>query len=191
MHPLIHSGAHLLLLNVISYPNIMAPLNSNRPSPFNRTPHSPWILNTTENLGLDFRLGGSAPDTLGLGALEMLGRDPALIISLGTRGDSRAISANDSNLLRGIDLLASTRGALSALAAFAATLLLGEEGSNPGIVDEVKGTGENSEENDIQKDARSGQNGLVATAESTYICGSKMLVGASTMLTVSLYAARV
>lgn len=52
---------------------------------------------------LDF--GSSTPYALGLGALQMLGRNPALVIGLGTRGNSGSISTDNGKLVGGIDLL--------------------------------------------------------------------------------------
>lgn len=81
-------------------------------------------------------------------------RNPALVVRLGTRSDSRAVSTNDSNLVSGIDLLGATRGLLSALATLAAAFLLGEEGSDPGVIDEVDGSTESAEENEIKEETR-------------------------------------
>jgi hypothetical protein len=75
-------------------------------------------------------------------------RDPALII-LCARGDSRAISANNSDLLGGIDLLGALGGLLSTLTTLAAALLLGEEGGNPGVINEETGTSEGTEEDEV------------------------------------------
>jgi hypothetical protein len=77
--------------------------------------------------------------------------DPALIVSLGSRGNSRTISAQDGDLISGVDLLAATGRALGALAALAAALLLREEGSDPGVVDEVDGSGEDAGEDCVQE----------------------------------------
>jgi hypothetical protein len=82
--------------------------------------------------------------------------DPALIIGLGTSSDSRAISTNNSNLLGGVDLLGSLGRLLSTLATLAAATLLGEEGGDPGVVDEVDSSGESTEEDDVQEDAGRG-----------------------------------
>lgn len=82
----------------------------------------------------------------------MRGRDPALIV-LGARGDSRAISTNDSDLLGGIDLLGALGRLLGALTTLAAALLLGEEGGDPGVVDEVHGSSESTEEDEVEENA--------------------------------------
>lgn len=104
------------------------------------------------HLGPRFDLGGSAANALSLGALQMRGGDPALVV-LRAAGDSRAVSTNDSDLLSRIDLLGALRRLLSALATLAATLLLGEEGADPGVVDEVDGSSESTEEDKVKEDA--------------------------------------
>lgn len=100
------------------------------------------------------RLRRTAANTLGLWALEMRRRDPALIVRLRARRDSRAISTNDSNLLSGIDLLRSERRLLRALAALATALLLGKKGGDPGVVHEVKRAREGAENDEVEEDAR-------------------------------------
>jgi len=132
--------------------------------------------------------------------------DPALVVGLGTAGDGRAIGADDSNLVSRIDLLGATGRLLRTLATFAAALLLGKERSDPRVIDEVDGPTEYAKENKVEEDAgefvsankrkkkdhcqdqrgRSEMSETKYEAGKTYICGSKMLVGASTMLTVSL-----
>ena len=81
--------------------------------------------------------------------------DPALVEStgLGTSRDSRAICADNRDLVGRVDLLGSLRGSLSALAALAAPLLLREQSSNPGVVDEVAGAAESGEEEEVEEDA--------------------------------------
>lgn len=83
----------------------------------------------------------------------MRSRDPALVVGLGTRSDSGAVSANNSDLVGWVDLLRSARRALGTFAAFAAALLLGEERSDPGVVDEVDGSAENAEEDEVKENA--------------------------------------
>ena len=83
----------------------------------------------------------------------MVGRDPGLVVGSGTAGDSRAISANNADLVGRIDLLGSAGRALGALAALAATLLLGEESGDPGVVDEVNGTSKDTAEDEVEEDA--------------------------------------
>lgn len=80
-------------------------------------------------------------------------RDPALVVRLCARCDSRAISANDGDLVSGVDLLGALGRLLRALAALAAALLLGEEGGDPGVVDEVEGSAKDAEEHEVEEDA--------------------------------------
>lgn len=84
----------------------------------------------------------------------MLRRDPARVVALGARGNSRSISAENSSLVLGVNGFAATGGALGALAALAAALLLGKEGGDPGVVDEVDGSGEGAEEDEVEEDTR-------------------------------------
>lgn len=83
----------------------------------------------------------------------MVGRDPRLIVGGGTAGDSRAVSTDNADLLSRVDLLGTARGALGALAALSATLLLREEGGDPGVVDEVDGTSKDTAEDEVEEDA--------------------------------------
>lgn len=106
-------------------------------------------------LTLDLGLGSSAPNAPSLWALEVLGRDPALIIGLRTASDSGTIGANNRSLIRGIDLLRATGGLLSTLATLAAALFLGEESGDPGVVDEVDGSGKGGQEDEVEEDSRS------------------------------------
>jgi hypothetical protein len=123
----------------------------------------------------------------------VLGGDPALVesTSLGTSSDSRAICANNRDLVGRVDLLGSLRGSLSALAALTPPLLLREQSRDPGVVDEVAGAAEGGEEEEVEEDAVELLLVLRFQWECvfisrTYICGSNQLIGASTMLTVSL-----
>ena len=83
----------------------------------------------------------------------MLGWDPALIVDLGSGGNSWAISANNSNLIGGIDLLGTAGGAFGTLAALPAALLLREEGGDPSVVDEVDGATKDGEEDKVEEEA--------------------------------------
>ena len=96
---------------------------------------------------------GAGCDTLGLRARQVMGRDPGLVVGSGTAGDSRAISTDNADLVGRVDLLGTARRALGALAALTATLLLGEEGGNPGVVDEVDGTSKYTAEDEVEEDA--------------------------------------
>lgn len=85
----------------------------------------------------------------------MAGGDPALVeaTSVGAAGDSWAVSANNRDLLGGVDLLALAGGARGALTALAAAALLGEESGDPGVVDEVADAAEGGEEEEVEEDA--------------------------------------
>jgi hypothetical protein len=87
----------------------------------------------------------------------VVGRDPGLVVGSttgqGTAGDSRAISTNNADLFGRVDLLAATGGALGTLTTLAATLLLGEESGDPGVVDEVDSTGKDTAEDEVEEDA--------------------------------------
>lgn len=83
----------------------------------------------------------------------MVGRDPGLVVGLSTAGDSRTVGTNNADLLGRVDLLGTTRRALGTLTTLSATLLLGEEGSDPGVVDEVDGTSEDTAEHKVEEDA--------------------------------------
>jgi len=56
-------------------------------------------------LGPRLGLGGSAADTLGLGALKVGCGNPALIVCIGARGDCRTVCTDHRDLVSGIDLL--------------------------------------------------------------------------------------
>lgn len=122
---------------------------------------------------------------LGLGALggrtAQVVRDPGLVVVLvNTAGGTGGLVARQR--LGDIDDLALLDGTRSLLS-------LGEEGLNPGLVDEVEGATEDAGQEEVQEDA------VCVKVSSwdieslrkfrdleTYIWGSKMLVGGSTML---------
>ena len=79
--------------------------------------------------------------------------DPALIIRFGSARHRRAIRANNADLVSGVDFLRAAGGFLGALAAFAATAFLREEGGDPGAVDEIAGAGEGGKEEEVEEDA--------------------------------------
>lgn len=68
-------------------------------------------------------------------------------------GDSWAIGTDNAGLVGRVDLLCSLRRALGTLAALATTLLLGEQSGDPGLVDEVAGSGEDTGEDEVEEDA--------------------------------------
>jgi hypothetical protein len=152
------------------------------------------ISQVFETLQRLLALRPAAAHTPGLRALQVSGGDPALVesASLCAAGDSRAIGADDRNLVSGVDLLALAGRARGALAALAAAALLGEEGGDPGVVDEVADTAEGGEEEEVEEDAVKTTNVsfipqcVLIWTKYPYICGSNQDKGASTMLTVSL-----
>ena len=68
--------------------------------------------------------------------IDMMRRDPTLIVSLRTRCHGWSISANDRNLISWVYFLASQRP-LGPLASFTSAALLGKESGDPGAVNEV------------------------------------------------------
>ena len=100
---------------------------------------------------------GAALDALGSRAVQVVLRDPALIIcllGLSTSSNSWSICANDRDLvLRSHSLLRATGRTLGTLTTLSAALGLWEEGLDPGLVDEVEGSGEGCEEEEVQEDA--------------------------------------
>ena len=80
----------------------------------------------------------------------MGGGDPALVV-LRASSNSWAVSADNSNLFSGVDLLGALGGLLSALTTLAAALLLGKEGGDPGVVDKVDGSSESAEEDEVEE----------------------------------------
>lgn len=94
-----------------------------------------------------------AANPLRLGALQVAGGDPALVVGLGAGGDGRAVGADDGHLVGRVDLLGLAGGALRALAALAAAALLREERRDPGVVDEVAGAAERGGEEEVEEDA--------------------------------------
>ena len=99
-------------------------------------------------------------------------RNPALIIRLCPTRDSWAIRTDNTDLISGINFLRTTRRSLGALAAFAATALLGEQSADPGAVDEVAGTGEGGEEEKVEEDSV-GVGIMVSRAMETVMEGNK------------------
>lgn len=84
----------------------------------------------------------SALHPLSLRPVDVMRGDPAFIIGHSARSNSRPISAENRDLVGWVDLLGLAGGPLGSFAAFAATTLLGEEGGDPGAVDEVEGPDE-------------------------------------------------
>jgi hypothetical protein len=117
----------------------------------------PICFSRKANLDLQslLALRPAAAHAPGLRALQVSGGDPALVegTSLCAASNSRAIGANDRDLVSGVDLLALAGGTASTLAAFAAAALLGEQGSDPGVIDEVADAAESGEEEKVEEDA--------------------------------------
>jgi len=86
-------------------------------------------------------------------SVDMVCRDPTLVIRLRTRSHSWPISSNDRHLVRGVNFLRLTRGSLGSLASFTAAALLGEERCDPGAVDEVACSSKGRTEEEIEEDA--------------------------------------
>lgn len=97
----------------------------------------------------------AATYTSGLRTLQVTSGNPALVeaTSLSTGGNGRAVSADNGDLVSRVDLLALAGGAAGALASLAATLLLGEQSGDPGVVDEVDDAAEGSQEEEVEEDA--------------------------------------
>lgn len=76
-------------------------------------------------------------DSMSLGPIDMVRRNPAFIIRFRARGDRRSIGSQDGDLVRGVDFLRLARRLLSTLAAFSSSTLLWEEGADPGAINKV------------------------------------------------------
>lgn len=81
-----------------------------------------------------------------------MSRNPAFVVCLRTTSDSWTIGPRNSYLVGGIHFLSSERLS-GAFAALAATGFLREEGGDPGVVDEVEGAEEDSEEEEIEENS--------------------------------------
>lgn len=79
--------------------------------------------------------------------------NPALIVGLCARGDSRAVRANDGHLVCRVDFLRATGGSFRSLSSFSTATLLWEQSCNPGVVDKVASAGERCEKEEIEEDA--------------------------------------
>lgn len=97
---------------------------------------------SVDSLGLG---AGARLDTSGNRAVDVVLGDPALIVVL-ARSDSNRGGFRAGERLRNIDDLLG-------LLVGARALGLGEEGLDPGLVDEVEGTGESSREEEVEEDA--------------------------------------
>jgi hypothetical protein len=104
-------------------------------------------------LGLGLGLGSTAAHAFRLGTLKVRGRNPALIIGLCARGHGGAVSTNNGNLVGRIDLLGLARRHPGALTTLAVALLLGEEGADPGVVNEVDSSAKGTEDDKVKEEA--------------------------------------
>lgn len=112
-------------------------------------------MKSSIRLAAGLSLRGTALDPAGLRAVQVRCGNPALVVSLGSRGNGGAIGSNDANLVGRVDGLVALGRGLGALATLAAALLLGEQSGDPGVVDEVAGAGENGGEDDVEEEAES------------------------------------
>lgn len=97
-----------------------------------------------DSLGLG---AGARLDTSGNRAVDMVLRDPALIVVL-ARSDSDRGGLGAGERLRNIDDLLD-------LLVGAGALSLREEGLDPGLVDKVESTDKSSREEEVEEDAES------------------------------------
>ena len=95
---------------------------------------------------------GAALHSPGLWPLEVVLWDPALVVSRRGGGNGGAISADNADLLGWIDFLGSLGRALCALATLTASLLLGEQGGDPSLVNEIAGTSKSASEDKVEED---------------------------------------
>jgi len=87
---------------------------------------------------------GAALNSLGHGAVDVVGGDPALIVVLvSTRCSARRLGSRERLNLDLLDLLG---GRLRAG--------LGEQGLNPGLVDEVQGSAKQTGQEEVEEDAK-------------------------------------
>jgi len=116
--------------------------------------------------------------------------DPRRIKGLRSRRHRWSISTNNGNLLCRINLLCALCRCLGPLSAFATALCLWEEGFDPSAVDEVAGSGEDGEQEDVKEDAITLLEMRLVhdLGKESYICGSNNEMGASTTVTVPLKA---
>lgn len=96
---------------------------------------------------------GSALHPPCLRPLQMSLRDPTLVISsLAPARNSRSVRANNTNLITWIHLLSPGGRFASAGSVFTTAFLLREQGCDPGVVDEVDCTCEETEEEEVEED---------------------------------------
>lgn len=79
----------------------------------------------------------STLDSLSCWSVQVMCRNPALIVSLCARGHRRPIGSKNGYLVSGIDLLRLAGGPLGPFAAFTSTSFLRKERDDPGAVYKV------------------------------------------------------
>lgn len=90
-------------------------------------------------------LGGLA--ALGRGAVDVVVRDPALVVGLAGGRDGDGLGAGESTVVFDLlGLLGSLGGALSGR----------QQSLDPGLVDKVQGTNESGGEEEVEEDAEPG-----------------------------------
>lgn len=106
-------------------------------------PHHIKLANAQRLLGVLLLLRSARLDALGVGALDVVLGDPALVV-FGASGGGR-LGARGSSV--GFDgLLGLLGGARSAFG-------LGEQGLDPGLVDKVEGAAKGSSQDEVEEDA--------------------------------------
>jgi hypothetical protein len=112
---------------------------------------------TPHLLSDDPRLGLPTLHPLCLGAVNMMFRDPTLIVRLLRHcpsGDRWSITSNNQHLILGTNsTFRSSRRALGTLAALASAPCLWEEGLDPCLVNKVESSRENGKEKEVEEDA--------------------------------------
>jgi hypothetical protein len=83
----------------------------------------------------------------------MIRRNPGGIKGLCATRDSWAISTNNGDLVGWVDTLRALRRLFSALATFSTAAGLREQSLDPGTVDEIAGSAEDAQEEEVEEDA--------------------------------------
>ena len=94
----------------------------------------------------------TALDALSRRSIDVVSRNPTLVVCFSSTCDGRTISSQYGHLIGWVDLLAPQR-ALRTLTTLASTALLWEERSDPGTVDEVASPREESTEEEVKEDS--------------------------------------
>lgn len=102
-------------------------------------------------LGSAFRSWSTALDPLCIGTVDVMRRDPTLVISFGARSYRWSIGSHDRDLVSRVDLLRASGGPRSPFAPFSSATFLREQSTDPSTVDEVTSTAKTSKQNQIEK----------------------------------------